>query len=120
MTYRAGRVDADHDKSKIKESAYCTREDCEGQTSMFLAAPVAEPVGDGMFCPATNTLAGLGKVLNLNQTQLIALQGSHSIGGIIRCSGMGNTGKGAFCGGVKCCPPGMVERNGQCECEPSD
>merc|ERR1719482_2582036 len=87
---------------------------------MFLAQPVAEPVGDGMFCPATNTVAGLGQVMGLNQTELIALQGSHSIGGIIRCSGMGNTGQGPFCGGVKCCPPGMKEDNGVCVCTEKD
>mmetsp|Transcript_73751 Transcript_73751/g.129071 ORF Transcript_73751/g.129071 Transcript_73751/m.129071 type:complete len:1176 (-) Transcript_73751:146-3673(-) len=120
MPYRRGRVDADHVSSKISESEYCTHEDCQGQNTLFLAAPVAEPVSDGMFCPATSTLAGLQEVLNLTTKEVVALQGSHSIGGIIRCSGMGNTAKGPFCGGVKCCPPGMKEENGACVCRESD
>merc|ERR1719399_463948 len=120
MAFSAGRVDAESGRSLLHESEYCTHEDCFDKNALFLASPVAEPVGDGMFCPFHNTLTELGGIIGLSMKELIALQGSHSIGGIIRCSGMGNTATAPFCGGVKCCPPGMEDQGGQCVCKDAD
>merc|ERR1719473_164134 len=63
----------------------------------FLATPVAEPLGSGTFCPLGNNLIDLQKVVGLDARELIALQGSHSIGGVIRCAGLGNVADGPFC-----------------------
>merc|ERR1719424_2534969 len=63
-----------------------------------------------MFCPMTNTLDPLKNVLGLTMVELVALQGSHSIGGVIVCSGLGNVANGPFCP-KKCGLPEFDEGN---------
>merc|ERR1719440_916143 len=75
----------------------CNSEKCWGKNTPFFKQPVAEPVGSGMFCPMTNTLEPLRILLGLSMEEVIALQGAHSVGGVIVCSGLGNVASGAFC-----------------------
>merc|ERR1719440_2261261 len=84
----------------------CNSESCWGKNTPFFKQPVAEPVGSGMFCPMTNTLEPLRILLGLSMEELIALQGAHSVGGVIVCSGLGNVANGPYCPGKCGIPPG--------------
>merc|ERR1719453_767655 len=84
----------------------CNNENCWDALTPFFKAPVAEPVGSGMFCPMTNTLEPLRKVVGLSMAELVALQGAHSVGGVIVCSGLGNVANGPYCPGKCGTPPG--------------
>eukprot|EP00747_Dinoflagellata_sp_TGD_P145537 gnl/TRDRNA2_/TRDRNA2_176596_c3_seq1.p1 gnl/TRDRNA2_/TRDRNA2_176596_c3~~gnl/TRDRNA2_/TRDRNA2_176596_c3_seq1.p1 ORF type:complete len:850 (-),score=183.59 gnl/TRDRNA2_/TRDRNA2_176596_c3_seq1:249-2798(-) len=75
----------------------CANEKCIDRDTPFFKQAVAEPVGTGMMCPMTNTISGLEKLMELNTSMLVALQGAHSIGGVIVCSGLGNVASGPFC-----------------------
>jgi len=90
----------------------CTKEKCWDQNTPFFKQPVAESVGNGMFCPATNTLQPLRTVLGLSHEELIALQGAHSVGGVIVCSGLGNVAKGPYCDNKCSLPPGNFWETG--------
>jgi len=90
----------------------CSSEDCWDKTTPFFKQPVAEPVGSGMFCPMTNTLDPLKNVLGLSMAELIALQGSHSVGGVIVCSGLGNVASGPYCPDKCGIPPGKFQETG--------
>merc|ERR1719379_1944451 len=88
----------------------CSSESCWDALTPFFVQPVAEPVGVGMFCPATNTIMALRDLLGLSMEELVALQGAHSIGGVIVCSGLGNVASGPFCPG-RCGLPEFDEGN---------
>mmetsp|Transcript_4112 Transcript_4112/g.6664 ORF Transcript_4112/g.6664 Transcript_4112/m.6664 type:complete len:974 (+) Transcript_4112:74-2995(+) len=90
----------------------CTSEKCWDKTTPFFKQPVAEPVGSGMFCPMTNTLEPLRKVVGLTLEELVALQGAHSVGGVIVCSGLGNVAAGPYCPTNCGIPPGNFFENG--------
>jgi len=90
----------------------CTNEKCWDHTTPFFKQPVAEPVGSGMFCPMTNTLEPLRKVVGLSLDELVALQGAHSVGGVIVCSGLGNVASGPYCPTNCGIPPGRFFDNG--------
>lgn len=82
----------------------CTTEACWDKDTPFFKQPVAEPTGAGMFCPYTNTLEPLAVLLGLNLEELVALQGAHSVGGVIVCSGLGDVSNGPYCP-HECGPP---------------
>jgi hypothetical protein len=90
----------------------CTSEKCWDNKTPFFVQPVAEPVGQGMFCPMTNTLEPLRKVVGLSLEELVALQGAHSVGGVIVCSGLGNVASGPYCPTSCGIPPGGFFENG--------
>lgn len=84
----------------------CSSEKCWSKLTPFFKQPVAEPVGGGMFCPMTNTLEPLRTMLGLSVEELVALQGAHSVGGVIVCSGLGNVASGPYCPAKCGAPPG--------------
>jgi len=88
----------------------CTRERCWDTETLFFVQAIAEPVGSGMMCPATNTNQNTASLLGISTEELIALQGAHSVGGIIVCSGLGNVAAGAYCPN-KCGSPVFENRN---------
>mmetsp|Transcript_101755 Transcript_101755/g.180412 ORF Transcript_101755/g.180412 Transcript_101755/m.180412 type:complete len:933 (-) Transcript_101755:144-2942(-) len=90
----------------------CNSEDCWDAKTPFFKQPVAEPVGSGMFCPMTNTLEPLRQLMNLTMEELVALQGAHSVGGVIVCSGLGNVASGPYCPKKCGIPPGDFEATG--------
>merc|ERR550532_1570348 len=87
-------------------------EKCWDASTPFFKQPVAEPVGSGMFCPMTNTLEPLRKVMGLSLPELVALQGAHSVGGVIVCSGLGNVAKGPYCPDACGIPPSSFLEGG--------
>jgi len=90
----------------------CSNEACWDALTPFFKAPVAEPVGEGMFCPMTNTLEPLRNLLGLTLEELVALQGAHSVGGVIVCSGLGNVAAGPYCPERCGLPPGQFWETG--------
>jgi len=83
----------------------CSSESCWDADTPFFKQPVAEPVGAGMMCPMTNTIEPLRSLLNLTLPEMVALQGAHSVGGVIVCSGLGNVVKGPYCPSTCGTPP---------------
>merc|ERR1719284_467976 len=90
----------------------CSSEKCWHHDTPFFVQPVAESVGGGMFCPMTNTLQPLQELLNMTLPEMVALQGSHSVGGVIVCSGLGNVARGPYCPKKCGIPPGNFFENG--------
>jgi len=90
----------------------CAKESCWDADTPFFKQPVAEPVGGGMMCPMTNTLDPLRSLLGLSLPEMVALQGAHSVGGVIVCSGLGNVAAGPYCPSTCGTPPKDFLNNG--------
>jgi hypothetical protein len=75
----------------------CLDESCWNADTQFFKAAAGTPVGAGNFCPYTNGVRPLQNVLGLEVDEFVALQGAHSIGGVMMCGGMGDVSSGFFC-----------------------